>query len=144
MSKEQALKIGQLAALTGSSVSTIRYYEEIGVLPPAKRLDNGYRFYDATDVERLLFVQRARALDFSLDEIGEVLELRERGTYPCGYVLNQIDMKLAEVERRIAALRKLQSELSHLRQVAGEPVGGSTESRARVCRIIEHNQPFIV
>lgn len=74
-----AFRIKKLARQTGGNKPTIRYYEEIGVLPPANRANNGYRAYSEQDLERMWFVSRARSLDFSLEEIGEILSFRERG-----------------------------------------------------------------
>jgi MerR family transcriptional regulator, copper efflux regulator len=63
------LKIGDLAERTGTSVPTIRYYEEIGLLPRALRQAGGQRVYSADDVERLTFIRRCRDFDFSIDEV---------------------------------------------------------------------------
>lgn len=67
------MQIKTLADKTGLSDSTIRYYESIGLLPEPGRLSNGYRDYDESDVARLQFVAGARTLDFSLDDIAEIL-----------------------------------------------------------------------
>lgn len=63
------MQIKAFAQYTNLSTKTIRYYEEIGLLPPPKRLDNDYRDYDETDVARARFVAGARRLDFSIDDI---------------------------------------------------------------------------
>ena len=81
------MQIKTLADKTGLSDSTIRYYESIGLLPEPGRLSNGYRDYDESDVARLQFVAGARTLDFSLDDIAEILALRDRREAPCRVVL---------------------------------------------------------
>ena len=134
------MKIGELAHAVGVTVPTIHYYEGIGVLPPATRSANGYRSYGEVDVERLRFVHRARALDFSLDEIREILALREEGKAPCAFVIGQIDVKLAEVERKIEALIRLQSELRQLKATATELPAAEIEAQSCVCHIIENQQ----
>lgn len=69
------LDIGRCARTTGLPAKTIRYYESIGLLPPPKRAENGYRLYGGTEVETLRFVRRARDLGFSLEEIAKLLAL---------------------------------------------------------------------
>ena len=68
-------KVGAAARATGVPAKTIRYYESIGLLPPPKRAENGYRLYGGTEIEMLRFVRRARDLGFSLEEIAELLAL---------------------------------------------------------------------
>jgi DNA-binding transcriptional MerR regulator len=63
------LKIGELAELTGMSVPTIRYYEQIGLLPRAPRQAGGQRVYSRDDVERLTFIRRCREFDFSIEQV---------------------------------------------------------------------------
>jgi Cu(I)-responsive transcriptional regulator len=70
-----SLDIGGCAHATGVPAKTIRYYESIGLLPPAKRADNGYRRYGKTEIETLRFVRRARDLGFSLEEVARLLAL---------------------------------------------------------------------
>ena len=72
------MEIRTLVERTGVPARTIRYYEAVGVLPPPRRKSNGYRDYDEADVGRVLFVAGARRLDFSLDDIAEILALRDR------------------------------------------------------------------
>lgn len=69
------LDIGGCARATGVPAKTIRYYESIGLLPPPKRAENGYRLYGGSEIETLRFVRRARDLGFSLDEISQLLAL---------------------------------------------------------------------
>ena len=133
---DKALQIGKLAKQAGVRTSLIRYYEERGLLPPAIRKSNGYRFYSPNDVERLRFIQRAKTLDFNLDEVKEILALRERGERPCDYVVNQIGDKIVEVERRIAALIRLKEELLQL-QVQAAQLPPAADDEACVCRLIE-------
>lgn len=110
------LTIGELAARTGVTAETIRYYEREGVIPPAERRGSGqYRRYAAADVERLRFVRRARDLGFSLDEVRELLDLatgeRER---PCAEVRQMAQLHLAEVDAKLAQLAELRGQLARL------------------------------
>lgn len=131
------MHIHELARRAHVNAPTIRYYEKIGVLPPAPRADNGYRVYSESDLERLRFVTRARALDFSLNEIREILAFRERGEAPCTYVLSRIDEKMREIDRRMAALSQLKQELQQLQADAEDLPLLPIETDACVCHLIE-------
>lgn len=137
---ENQIRIGDLARQAGVAPSLVRYYEEIGLLPPAVRNESGYRVYSQADVERLRFIQRAKALDFSLEEIGEILGLRERGEAPCAYVINQISAKMAEVDRKMAALARLKAELVQLQGEAARLSLTEIEAKSCVCHLIENQQ----
>lgn len=137
---ENQLNIGGLAQQADVAPSLIRYYEEIGLLPAAVRAENGYRVYNQEDVERLQFIQRAKALDFSLEEIKEILGLRERGEAPCAYVINQIGAKINEVERKMAALAHLKAELVQLQAEATRLPLTEIEAKSCVCHLIENQQ----
>ncbi len=132
------LRISEVAHQTGIATSTIRYYEEIGLIPAAKRGENGYRLYSPSDVERLRFIQRAKALEFSLTEIGEILALRESGDAPCAYVISQIDRKTAEVTRKIAQLNQLKAELTHLQAEISRLPTSKIAAQECVCHLIEN------
>ena len=106
--------ISELAEKTGISPKTIRYYESIDVLPAPSRLDNGYRDYGTEDVERLRLVAGARRLDFSLDDIREILAMRDEGEAPCRFVLELMEEKAEEIDRRIRELKRLQGQLRDL------------------------------
>jgi len=80
------LRIGELAAELGLNPRTIRFYEGIGLLPNPRRADNGYRWYDDGDRERLRFIQKAKAVGMTLAEIREILDLRSGGRQPCEVV----------------------------------------------------------
>jgi MerR family copper efflux transcriptional regulator len=107
--------IHDLAQASGVSARTIRYYESIGLLPAPPRADNNYRQYGADAVERLRFIVSARSLDFSLTDIGEFLSARDEGTLPCRRVLDSIEGRIADIDRRIAGLLALRDNLSRVR-----------------------------
>ena len=129
-------QIGELSAKTGVSPKTIRYYEQAGLLPPAKRGDNGYRLYDETDAERLEFIRSARALDFALDEVAEVLAFRDRGTPPCQYVMRVIHDRIGVIQERIRNLELLSDELAALYD-AGQALPEDAQMRTCVCHLIQ-------
>jgi DNA-binding transcriptional MerR regulator len=109
------MRIGELAARLQLNPKTIRYYEEIGLLPRADRSTSGYRRYDERDVERLGFIRRAKTLGLSLDEIRDILSVQAGGEPPCGQVLDLIDVKISAIDQRIAELQTFRTELASLR-----------------------------
>jgi DNA-binding transcriptional MerR regulator len=130
--------ISELARRLSVNPKTIRYYEEIGLMPQPARTPGGYRVYTGQDVERLEFILRAKTLDFSLEEIREILALRERGEAPCPYVLHQVEVKLADVDRKIAQLRQLRAELEQLRVETAALPPEEIAAKGRVCHLIEN------
>jgi MerR family Zn(II)-responsive transcriptional regulator of zntA len=134
---EKRLRIGELAAELGLNPKTIRYYEQIGLLPAAPRTESGYRVYGAADVERLRFIGKAKAIGLSLAEIGEILALRRAGRAPCAHVLELLDRKLAAVDRQFRTLHDVRRELVGLRKEAVR----TASAEACVCGIIERHEP---
>jgi len=106
--------IHELAQVSGVSAKTIRYYESIGLVPNPQRAENNYRQYAPEAVERLRFIVSARSLGFSLTDIGEFLSARDEGTLPCKRVLDSIDERIADIDRRIADLLALRDNLSRV------------------------------
>ncbi len=76
------MQIGDVAERTGLSLRTIRHYEDVGLLPEAQRSAGGFRLYTEDAVDRLLLIKRMKPLDFSLDEMRDLIEVRERLTSP--------------------------------------------------------------
>jgi DNA-binding transcriptional MerR regulator len=132
--------IGEISQLTGISSQTIRYYERIALLPEPCRAENGYRLYDNTDVERLQFVTRARQLDFSLDDIAEILAFRERNEAPCSVVMDVMTQQIDEIDRRIADLIRLREELAQLHRI-GLTMPEDIEMKHCVCHLIKSGLP---
>lgn len=129
------MQIGELAAELGLNPKTIRYYEEIGLLPQPRRTLAGYRLYDAADRERLRFILKAKAVGLTLEEIKQVLDVRSKGQQPCTHVLALLDQKLAAVDEQLRALSEFRRELVALRTEAAETM----RAEACVCGIIEHH-----
>jgi DNA-binding transcriptional MerR regulator len=109
-----AMTVSQLAERTGTTPDTVRYYERIGVLPAADRSPGGYRLFDQDDVDRVRFVKRAQRFGLQLDEIRELLEIRERGLCPCGHARELLTARRDAVAERIGALERLRSEIDEL------------------------------
>lgn len=104
------MNIGQAAERSGLPPKTIRYYEEIGLVAP-DRAENGYRDYDETDVHNLRFVQRARALGFSVEECRQLLALYQDRTRSSADVKALAREKLHEIDRKIAQMKELRATL---------------------------------
>jgi len=128
--------IRELAAQSGVSTKTIRYYGSIGLLPPARRLSNGYRVYDQADLERLRLIRGARQLGLSLDEIREVLDLRDRGQAPCTVLLDLLAAKVEEIDRRIQELEHLKHELQDLHALGMTFPTDDVEGKHCVCHLV--------
>lgn len=129
------MRIGQLADQVGLNTKTIRYYEQVGLLREPDRTPAGYRIYEPDDVDRLAFIRRAQQLDLRLDEIAEILTLRDSGQPPCDYVQGVAEARLADVERRIAEMQHARDELRTLLA----RVDRLPSSDARFCDLIEHH-----
>ncbi len=97
------MKIRQLATRSGTTAKNIRYFESIKLLPDPQRQPNGYRVYEEEDVERLKLILGARNLDVSLDDIREILDIRDRHEAPCRTLLDLMTQKIAEVSHQLNA-----------------------------------------
>src|SRR5437870_5408004 len=106
------ISIGVHAQQTGCTVPTIRYYEEIGLLPPGPRTDAGRRLYREPAVKRLTFIRRCRDFGFSIDQVRELVGLVDEPERPCLEVRDIASVHLAEVRKRLAELQALESSLS--------------------------------
>jgi DNA-binding transcriptional MerR regulator len=112
------MRIGELARLTGVPTKTIRYYEEIGVLPAPDRTANDYRDYPGEAVDRLAFVRDAQATGLTLTEIASILDLRSQGESTCLHVVDLLERHLSALDRHIKTLRETRKKLSTLTEQA--------------------------
>ncbi|HYO98687.1 MAG TPA: heavy metal-responsive transcriptional regulator [Pyrinomonadaceae bacterium] len=131
----RSLRIGEVAAASGIGVEALRFYERRGLLGRPARTASGYRAYDASVLERLAFIKRAQAIGFSLDEIMGILETRGRGEAPCLEVRDAARRKLAELDKRLAELRRYRNELARTLDEWDER--GIEEGQ--FCGLIEHS-----
>ena len=129
--------IGQLAQRAGLNPKTIRYYEEIGVLPRPQRTPASYRQYDEADLARLRFIGQAKAIGLTLIEISEVLALREQRGPPCSHVRALLDHKLEAVDAQVRVLTAFRQEVVALREGTAE----TCSDDGTVCGIIERYTP---
>ena len=122
--------IGELSGRTGVKVPTIRYYEQIGLLSPPERSMGGQRRYGTGAVERLNFIRHSRELGFEVEDIRELLAMTSVPQASCHQADSIAQAHLAEVDRRIASLTALRTELSRMIEECGH-------GRVCDCRIIE-------
>ena len=108
------MKISQLANAAGVKVDTVRFYEKQGIIPPAQRLESGYRVYAQSDLERLRFIRRAKTLGFTLDDITELLSLSGRRDGDMGALKEATQRRLEDVEGKIKELKRVQKALHGL------------------------------
>ena len=105
------MQIGIVAKRIGLSVDAIRFYERNGLLSRPPRTEGGFRKYGEPDVETLTFVRRVQGLGFKLSEIRGLLRLRGDRLQPCAPVQRRLKEKLADVQRKLTDLHKLEHEL---------------------------------
>ncbi|MBS3651972.1 helix-turn-helix domain-containing protein [Pseudaminobacter sp. 19-2017] len=124
------VSIGEAARASGVKVPTIRYYEQIGLLPAPVRRDNNRRLYTAAYLKRLAFIRHARELGFEIDAIRTLLELQDHPQQSCAAADATARVHLAEVERRIGSLQALRDELQRM-------IDGCSHGKVAECRVIE-------
>ena len=134
------MRIGELATKTGVPAKTIRYWEQLGLLPPPARTPAGYRNYQPDAATRLGFIRAAQSIGLSLGEIREILAVRDRGELPCAHVAALIDRHATELTERIAALEAMRRDLERLARAA-RIVPPDHLEQADYCHLIETGAP---
>jgi DNA-binding transcriptional MerR regulator len=133
---EMLLKIGEVARLVDVPAKTLRYYEDIGLISPARRTNSGYRLYGWRELEQIEFVRRAKLMGLTLEQIRELVEVAEEGLP--GGVLRHLDglleQKLEETERRLEELRTFRESLLEYRERA------ATAEEKGACRCAERGE----
>ena len=124
------ISIGELSRLSGVKVPTIRYYEQVGLMPEPPRTEGKQRRYGAGELSRLNFIRHARDLGFEVEAIRELLSLSAQPDQPCEPADEIVLRHLKGVERRIAQLTLLRSELRHMLE-------DCRHGPVRECRIIQ-------
>ncbi len=108
------MQIGQVATAAGVTAKALRYYERVGLLPETARTASGYRDYPDAVLDRLRFIRASQAVGLSLGEIKGIIGFRDQGDPPCAHVLDLVDGRAADLDRRIAELAQLRDELRSL------------------------------
>ena len=110
----ETFSTSELAQATGVNIQTVRYYEREGLLPKAPRTSGGFRVFPPESANRVRFIKRAQDLGFSLDEVKELLDLREHPETACPEVLRRAESKMADIAEKVRALQRIQRELARL------------------------------
>lgn len=108
------LTVSKLARRAGTSADTLRYYERIGLLPEPERSPSGYRLYGDAAAERVQFIKRAQRFGLRLEEIAELLQVRERGLCPCGHTRRLLERRMEEMDREMETLARLRADISQM------------------------------
>ena len=108
------LSIGKIAKRAGISVETIRFYEHKGLLQEPQRKESGYRQYQEEDIRKLVFIQHAKNLGFSLNEIRELMSLQTDSKSTSREVKDLAQHKLHDIEEKIKMLQRMRQTLKHL------------------------------
>ncbi|WP_341987453.1 helix-turn-helix domain-containing protein [Azorhizobium sp. AG788] len=126
----EGLSISRAAKASGVKSPTIRFYEQIGLLPPPPRTQGNQRAYSDGDVRRLAFIRHARELGFEIDAIRALLVLQDQPEQSCQAADEIARARLGDVERKIASLTALRKELERM-------VAGCAHGKVAECRVIE-------
>jgi DNA-binding transcriptional MerR regulator len=127
------MRIGVLAERAGTSVATIRYYEDIGLLRRVARR-GGQRVYDHADAYRLAFIRRCRDFDFSIDEIRVLLSLMEKGK-PCGEARELAEVHLVDLRRKLSELQALERTIASLVNACASTCEGGAASDCVILQV---------
>ena len=112
-----ALRVSEVALRAGVSPDAVRFYEKEGLLPEPPRSPAGYREYDDTAPLRIKFIKGAQEMGLKLAEIGELLEIQDRGACPCGHTKTLVQRRIAEIDAELARLASLRSDLAALAEL---------------------------
>jgi MerR family mercuric resistance operon transcriptional regulator len=109
------MRIGELARTCDCSAETIRYYEKIGLLPPAARRANGYRSYKDTHQKWLQFILRSKELGFSQEEVRRLTDLAHQLRPACSDVHELLEDHTSDIRKRIRELTRMEQALVRLK-----------------------------
>jgi len=125
--RSSVMKINQLSKLTNVLSKTIRYYEDVGLLPKASRNSNGYREYSSIDVDNLIFIRRCRELQIPLEKIKILIQVQTDTTSSCSEVDLLIEQQLENVRKTINELSLLEKTLHTLAKSCSNDIVGECE-----------------
>ena len=130
------IQIGRAAECAGLSIDAIRFYERRALLPKAARTEGRFRVYTASDVARLTFIKQMQGLGFSLREIKQLLDLRERRLDCCHEVRELVSAKLGQVRNKIRELGKLERALALDLRKCDRELQDRRKRAAKACPIL--------
>lgn len=133
------MTVGEVARIVGVSTKAIRFWEARGLIPVAERTATGYRSFTDTDLDRLRFIRRAKALGLTLGEIRSIIDMQRAGASPCDRVRQVIDSHLTTIDRKMADLVQLRNVLTAARNAADTAC--PDDPAVTFCHIIECDLP---
>jgi DNA-binding transcriptional MerR regulator len=131
------LRIGEVARQSGVGIETLRFYESRRLIAPTTRTEAGYRLYDRSVFDRLAFIKKSQSVGFSLDEIAWIVDEAKRGRRPCAEVRTLVEDRLAELDRKLAELKRYRGELKQTLDAWNR----EGEKDGLVCGLIEGLKP---
>lgn len=131
------LQIGKVAAQTGLSIDTIRFYEREGLSLEPQRSEGGYRLYRQAEIDQLQFIRKAQQLGFSLQEIRELLIISNEETEACTHVRDLIEHKLSTVCGKLKELKGLERHLKSSLAKCTDALCHSADQQHERCPVIE-------
>lgn len=129
------MKISELATQTDTTAKTLRFYEQVGLLPEPARTDGGYRDYDVSATMRIGFIRSGQALGLTLAQIRDLLNIRDDGRAPCSAAAELLDNHIDELTIRIRDMQSLRRDLRDLRD-RGQGLNDDDCLPDSVCHII--------
>jgi MerR family transcriptional regulator, Zn(II)-responsive regulator of zntA len=129
-------QVGEVSRRLDLNPQTLYFYERIGLIPPPQRTEAGYRLFSQQDVDRLAFITRAKALGLSLDEIKDVLALKDGRSLTCQAVYERLNKKVREIEETMRQLQALHDELTPL----VEQCYANLQTTDRECVVLDQPQ----
>ena len=130
------MKIGEVSKRSGVGIETLRFYEKSGLLSRPGRTYSGYRIYNEDVLERIAFIKQAQVLGFTLDEIKQIIDDKQKGLSPCLEVREMVRHRLEDLNERIAQMIRYRDELTE----ALAEWDKKGESEGTVCGLIEGSQ----
>ncbi len=131
------LRIGEVARQSGLGIETLRFYESRRLIAPATRTEAGYRLYDRAVFDRLAFIKKAQSVGLSLVEIAWILDEAKHGRRPCAEVRILAEARLAELDRKLAELKRYRGEL----KLTLDAWNREGEKDGLICGLIEGLKP---
>ena len=127
------IQIGKVAEQTGLSIDTIRFYQKIGLVKQPARTEGGFRLFSVTEIQDLVFIQKAQELGFSLTEIKQLSVLNQQHDHACSQVRGLLITKLKDVREKVAQLLQLEGELKKALRKCNRDLRSSKGSQYEDC-----------
>lgn len=134
---DKHFSIGELAKETGVKVVTVRYYEQIGLLPKPARTSGNYRAYSEEHLGRVRFIRRCRDLGFSPEQVRDLLRLSSEDLPSCAEICQIAEHHIDEIEEKIGDLKRLASKLG---RISSSCTGKRPMAECRIIEALSRNE----